>query len=254
MLKKFKVLIVIASLAITLSLMSNTYSRYVASSEGNFAIEFAKWQLLVNKTDITDSASYVLPLEPIIDSNNGNVAANKVAPSSTGYFDVEIDPTNVDVSFKYSIELSLDNNLKDSNGNPIEIDDLKITEYGILPEDYIAEDGLKTTPITSENGKSIISDTIIYGSDEFKTFTMRVFFKWVEGTDETMDDAADTEIGLAVAGINGANAETSQEQNIENDSTEAIQEQAEVVEGTEATINDATFKINANIRFEQYIG
>ena len=44
MLKKIKVLILIASLAITLSLMSNTYSRYVASSNGNVEIEFAKWQ------------------------------------------------------------------------------------------------------------------------------------------------------------------------------------------------------------------
>ena len=106
MLKKFKVLIVIASLAITLSLMSNTYSRYVASSEGNVEVEFAKWQLLVNTIDVTSSSTSTISFEPVIESND-NVAQNKVAPSSTGHFDIEIDPTNVDVSFKYTIDLDI---------------------------------------------------------------------------------------------------------------------------------------------------
>ena len=84
MLRKFKVLFVIASLAITLSLMSNTYSRYVASSEGNLQIEFAKWQLLVNELDITNETNTSIAFEPTIEKNV-NVAENKVAPSSTGY-------------------------------------------------------------------------------------------------------------------------------------------------------------------------
>jgi 8-oxo-dGTP pyrophosphatase MutT (NUDIX family) len=113
MLKKFKVLIVIASLAVTLSLMSNTYSRYIATSEGNLHIEFAKWQLLVNNTDITNESSSNVSFEPVI-KQSVNVANNKVAPSSSGHFDIEIDPTNVDVSFKYAIELGFDNNLKDN--------------------------------------------------------------------------------------------------------------------------------------------
>ena len=133
MLKKFKVLIVIASLAITLSLMSNTYSRYIASSDGNVEIEFAKWQLLVNNTDITTNSSSNISFEPTIESN-ANVANNKVAPSSTGYFDVEIDPTNVDVSFKYTINLDIQNE---------NIPDLLITKYAIIPNDYLEGDSLK---------------------------------------------------------------------------------------------------------------
>ena len=199
MLKKFKVLIVIASLAITLSLMSNTYSRYVASSDGNVQIEFAKWQLLVNNTDITNNGSSTISFEPTILPNE-NVAANKVAPSSTGYFDIEIDPTNVDVSFKYNIDLAIDNT---------NIPDLMITKYEVIQ-------GEKTETKYLEEGS--ISDTMYYQDGGFEKMTIRIYFQWFEGENESMDDAADTNIGYTAA--------------------------------TENT----TFTINANIQFEQFIG
>ena len=239
MLKKFKVLIVIASLAITLSLMSNTYSRYVASSEGNVALEFARWQILVNTTDITDSTSSTLEFEPVIDTNNGNVAENKVAPSSTGYFDVVIDPTNVDVSFTYSIDLAISNSLTDANGNPIQIDDLKMTEYGILPDKYIEGEALTTTQIDATTSK--IENTMLYTKGGFKPFTIRIFFKWFEGTDETMNDAADTIVGFAAA--------NQQISTIEN-----MVEGEETVEVIESETINSNLTLSATINFEQYLG
>lgn len=241
MFKKFKVLLIIASLAITLSLMSNTYSRYVASSQGNVEIEFAKWQVLVNNVDITNKTSSKLDLKPVIDTNNGNVAQNKVAPSSSGYFDVEIDPTNVDVSFKYSIELSFTNNLKDESGNNIEIEDLIITEYAILPENYTENDGLKTVAIND----SSISDTMLYQAGGFNPFTVRIFFEWFEGQTEdmaeTMNDEADTAIGLAAANLTDTNNDSTENNTVDTTEENTAQE-------------EAAFTINANINFEQYIG
>ena len=189
MLKKFKVLIVIASLAITLSLMSNTYSRYVASSEGNVEIEFAKWQLLVNTIDITSSATSSISFEPVIEPND-NVAKNKVAPSSTGYFDIEIDPSNVDVSFSYEIELNIDSE---------NVPDLIITKYAILPDNYIEDDKLEFENLV--NGK--ISSIMKYGTKDFKKTTLRIYFQWFEGQTqvmtETMDDTVDTNVGYEAA-------------------------------------------------------
>lgn len=205
MFKKFKVLIVIASLAITLSLMSNTYSRYVASSQGNVEIEFAKWQLLVNNTDITNGANSNITFTPTIDTNNDNVAKNKIAPASTGYFDIEIDPTNVDVSFNYTIKLGIQNNEN--------IPDLVITKYAIVPEGYL--EGDKLTEVTITDG--IISNAMNYQTNGFNKFTIRIFFQWFDGIGESMDNAADTNIG-----------------------------------NTAATEN-TTFTINANIEFEQII-
>lgn len=203
MLKKIKVLILIASLAITLSLMSNTYSRYVASSNGNVEIEFAKWQLLVNNTDITTNTTSNISFEPTIEENI-NVAKDKVAPSSIGYFDVEIDPTNVDVSFNYTIELNIENS---------DIPDLMITKYAIVPNDYLEGDKLTFENITDNS----ITNTVLYDQKTFDKFTVRIYFQWMEGEDTTMTDAEDTVIG------------------------------------NNAAINDTSFTINANIKFEQII-
>ena len=181
MLKKFKLLLVIASLATTLSLMSNTYSRYVASSTGNVDVEFAKWQILVNENDISTNNSSSITFEPTIESN-ANVAENKMAPSSTGYFDIEIDPTNVDVSFKYNIDLNIENE---------NIPDLIITKYTIIPESYTDKDVLVYNYL--ENNK--LENTLSYDkTNPFEKFTIRVYFQWYEGSNEIMDDSMDTEI------------------------------------------------------------
>ena len=189
MLNKFKVLIVIAALAITLSLMSNTYSRYVASSEGNVQIEFAKWQLLVNTVDVTSSSTSNISFTPVIEANK-NVAKDKVAPSSIGYFDIEIDPTNSDVSFQYTVELDID--IED-------VPDLMITKYAVLPDNYIEGNSLEFT--TLNDGKII--DIMRYNTDEFKKTTLRIYFQWFEGETEilteTMDDIADSNIGYTAA-------------------------------------------------------
>ena len=180
MLKKFKILLVIASLATTLSLMSNTYSRYVASSTGNVEVEFAKWQILVNETDISTNNSSNITFEPTIEKNV-NVADNKLAPSSTGYFDIEIDPTNVDVSFKYSIDLDIDNE---------NIPDLVITKYTIIPETQTDKDVVVYNSL--ENNK--LENTLTYNNSPFKKFTIRVYFQWYEGENELMNDEIDTQI------------------------------------------------------------
>ena len=61
-----------------------------------------------------------------------------------------------------------------------------------------------------------------YGTDSFKKTTLRIYFQWFEGQSETltetMNDAADTNIGYT------------------------------------AVTEDTKFAIDANISFEQYLG
>ena len=89
--KKFKILLALMSLSLTLGLMSNTYSRYVAGTSGNIEVKFTKWQILVNSNDITNENTTSIELTPVIEENT-NVAKNTIAPSSKGYFDIDIDP------------------------------------------------------------------------------------------------------------------------------------------------------------------
>ncbi|MCI5521962.1 MAG: hypothetical protein MR411_05105 [Tenericutes bacterium] len=182
---KLKFLIVCFMLIILVSLMSNTFSKYVSSADGDLNVSFAKWQILVNNLDISDAANSEILFVPVIDSNN-EVEENSVAPSSSGYFDIAIDPSNVALSFNYNITFSIEND---------DIPDLMISEYAILPVD--------DSPIEKISlDNNIIEKDMIYDPENpFKPFTIRLFFKWYEGENELMDDLADTEIGT-VAAIN----------------------------------------------------
>lgn len=191
MLKKVRIILAFMALSICLCLMSNTYSRYIASTTGNVEALFAKWQILVSDVDITNGTSTEIEFTPIFE-NNEYVAENVIAPSSKGYFDIAINPSNVDVSFSYTINLNLDNEM---------MQDIKITSFAVLPKDYVedGEEELTITPI--EN--NIITNTLFYDNEneefQFESFTIRVFFEWYEGEDEVMDDEADTQIGYMAA-------------------------------------------------------
>ena len=78
--KRFRILLLIIAISLSLSLMSNTYSRYVASTTGDLEVIFAKWQILVNDSDITNNNSSQISLVPIIEENE-NIKSNTIAPS-----------------------------------------------------------------------------------------------------------------------------------------------------------------------------
>jgi len=187
--KKLTFILMLISLSTCLGLMSNTYSRYIADASGSVDVLFSKWQILVNETDITSSAVSTVEFTPIVDSND-NVADGVIAPSSTGYYDIEIDPSNVEVSFDYTITVTADNAL---------MPDIGLTGYAILASDYIEGD-----PVTVENiVDDTISGTLTFDNETpdfaFDTFTVRVYFEWYEGDGETMDDDTDTALGLEAA-------------------------------------------------------
>lgn len=188
---KFKILLIIASIATTLSLMSGTYSRYVASNNGDLKLQFANWQILVNDNDITSNASSSIVLTPVIDENE-NVATGKLAPASTGYFDFEINPKNTELSFDYQILLEADNS---------QIKDLRITKYTYI-NDSADEDVINTIEDNTITGSLIYDNT--KENFTYEPFTIRVYFEWYDGEDNIMDDQADTEVAGQEFNINAS--------------------------------------------------
>lgn len=187
--KRICFMLLLMSCSLCLCFMSSTYSRYVAGTTGNIDILFAKWQILINTQDITDGNNSTISITPTIESDE-NVKENTVAPTSKGYFDIDIDPTNVDVSFRYTVDLEIDNE---------EIPDLMITKYTILPNDYEEGDTIEYTTLQ----ENTITNDLLYDNEtqnfSFDPFTIRIYFEWYEGDDELMDDEADTEIGETAA-------------------------------------------------------
>ena len=168
--KRVKILIAFVALAFSLSIISTTYSRYVADANGDVALTFAKWQILVNDEDITSGNVESIDITPTI-VENANVASGKLAPSSLGYYDIEIDVSNVETSF--DMHITLDND---------DMADLKITSYSI-------DDGEE---IDIEDGQ--IDESFDYDED-LETINIRIYFEWydVDDNDSEMDDEDDTE-------------------------------------------------------------
>ena len=187
--RKFKIILLILSLSLTLSYMSNTYSRYVADATGNLEVLFAKWQILVNGQDIEAQTTSSIKLTPVIDAND-NVAQGKIAPSSKGHFDIVINPENVDVSFEYAIKLAVLNE---------NMPDIMVTKYSILDNDYVEGTTLDIEDI--QNNEIIGSFDYTQGK-KYETFTVRVYFEWYEGTNELMNDEADTAVVTALTDEN----------------------------------------------------
>ncbi len=176
---KLKVLFLFVIFAFALSVVSNTYSRYVAAAEENIDLALANWQILLNNEDITSSSSSVGLINPVI-LENENVANNKLAPSSKGYFDIDIDASSVELSFNYDLTI---------NKNEI-LDDLIITKYKLIEEGTDPEEVEYIDVVNNE-----INGTFDYSEETtIKPFKIRVFFEWFDGDNETSDDESDTEV------------------------------------------------------------
>lgn len=232
--KKIKIILLLLSLSLTMAFMSDTYSRYVADTTGDIEVQFAKWQILVNTQDITSGEAKSIDLQPVVIENE-HIAANTFAPSSKGYFDIAVDPTNVNVSFGYNISLEVLNK---------DMPDLMITQYSFLDKTGVEGDKNDIDNTNNVDGliENAINEQVLYNKEKsFEPFTIRIYFEWFEGEGEKQDDAADTVIGL-----NAAQAKVEQVNNTEEVETEETETEKEEVEV-------GKLKIKATISFKQLL-
>ncbi len=174
--RKFKIILALLALFTCIFQINQTYAKYLESKDGNTDFNIAKWKITVNNKDITQAATMTSIITPVY-LENENVAQGVIAPGSEGYFDLDIDGTETEVSFRYNISIT-------SSENSI-VNDLQITKYQINND----------TPITT-NGTSEISNTINYNETN-KTVSIRVYFKWIDGDGESMDNETDTNASLS---------------------------------------------------------
>lgn len=170
--RKLKIALAFFALFICLSQIQQTYAKYLDTKSGDTDFNIAKWKITVNNKDITEASTMSSLITPVY-TENENVAKDVIAPGSEGYFDLDIDASETEVSFKYTITATSSENSA--------VTDLKITGYSLNNNSKIEVDG------TSE-----ISNQVNY-NDENKSLTLRVYFKWLDGTGEKMDNEKDTE-------------------------------------------------------------
>ena len=170
-LKKVYLLLALASLLLLVSVIQNTYAKYISNATANSNFTIASWNFKVNNQDINANSNFSNVIVPVFE-NNPNIKDNVIAPTSEGYFDINIDHSNVDVSFTEKINLNF------SGTNTVS--DLKITGYAI-------NDG----SIIEFNGNEISTDCLL--SDNVKINKYRFYVTWIDDDGQTMQNKDDTE-------------------------------------------------------------
>lgn len=183
--RKFKLLIACISLLLLVDLVQDTYAKYVSSADANGDFTIARWAFKVNDQDIISNQNFSNTIVPVFDSNE-NIKNGVIAPTSTGYFDITIDSSNVGVSFNEEVTLS--------QGDNNTVTDIVFTGYKKNDEELIEFD---------ENQSTITTTHLL--SEEKTLNTYRFYIKWLDGNGETMNNADDTEAsdnGVASVKVN----------------------------------------------------
>ena len=185
--RKFNILhfvIFLFTMVAVIIVIYNSYSKYVSSVNGNAAIGIARWKIYVNNQDITTNNNLSNVITPVF-SGNDNIASGVIAPTAEGYFDMDIDASNTDVSFRYVITTS---------DNPDSaVSDLIISGYQV--------DGGARQSLSGQSGVEV-SDTIAYNSSD-KNISLRIYLKWNDDSENgaTMDNNDDTIITTTTSNV-----------------------------------------------------
>ena len=170
--KKFILLITLILILTLILVLIQIFAKYLTSASGDATMTVARWNILVNDLSIKENTDISNTLAPVFPGNR-NIADGIIAPTAEGYFDLNFDFSDADVSFKYEITTTVDENSS--------VKDLVTTGYSI-------DDGEK---IVFDELNSPITDTILL-TDEIDTQKIRVYVKWNDDETATMDNEADT--------------------------------------------------------------
>jgi len=184
--RKFRLLLACLSLLLLIDMMQDSFAKYVSTAEANGNFTIARWAFMVNQQDVLNNSDFSTTIIPTFDADQ-NIATGVIAPTSTGYFDVTIDSTNVGVAYDEEISLS--------NGTNSTVTDLIFTGYKL-------NNGNTISFQNSTNPSFTISHSL---NEQNRVNTYRFFIEWRDGQGENMNNSADTQAsknGSAAVKIN----------------------------------------------------
>lgn len=167
--KNKKIVAVIAIiLVIAMSFLGGqAYAKYVARVRGEGVAEIATWSFKVN-----GQKEQVQTINLVSTCDNETLVDNKIAPGTSGSFNIVVDGTGSDVGIDYNIEFTSDDTNKPAN--------LKFI-YENVEYDSITE------------LESLLSGTI-NADDKDKTRTLEIGWQWAYETGSDNDEIASNDI------------------------------------------------------------
>lgn len=179
-LAKFMALVLIVTL-LAVILVSGTYAKYTTAVSAKDTATVARWNITLNGEDISKGTQKTLKLglfDTINDtdftSEESDVTAGKIAPGTTGQFEIAKLINNSDVNAQYKITYSIDNN----NNIPLEFSKDK----------NAADSEWKSLSDFSMNNFEALSKDSTEGVS-----TGTIYWRWKF---ERNDDSADTDFGI----------------------------------------------------------
>lgn len=169
--KKFLLLLIGILISLLLFSIAQVYAKYLTSASGKTEIAIARWNISVNNKSIKNNSDISTAIEPIF-TGNAHIAPNIIAPTAEGYFDLVFDFSDVDVSFKYDINVSSDETSS--------VTDLVTTGYCIADGNEAIDDNSK---ISFDTFNETITDTVLL-TDSLDKRTIRIYILWND--DETL--------------------------------------------------------------------
>lgn len=156
--KKIMLLIIGILIVLAMFFIVQIYAKYLSSASGGTTMAIAKWNILVNNLSIKTNTDISNSIVPVF-TGNEHIAKDIIAPTAEGYFDLEFDFRDADVSFEYEITTSVDENSV--------VKDLVTTGYSI-------DDGEK---IIFDEYNQPIKETIDLNSG-IETRKVRIYILW----------------------------------------------------------------------------
>ena len=173
--RKVILLLAFLSLFISLYFIQDTYAKYLTKVDTEVTGSIARWNILVNNTAIRNNDSLSNLITPQF-AGTTHIAQGVIAPTVTGYFVLNIDSTDVDVSYTYTISIEPNDDLPD-----FKVSGYKIGNGAVTPVD------------TSAAVPSISNDVLL--SEQNRIQTVTVYIEWDDDElTQTMDNADDTDV------------------------------------------------------------
>lgn len=172
--KKAFLLLACVWFIVSFSVVQTTYAKYVTNLNANANIIISYWNILVNTQDIienSDLSGQMISVIPRTDYSKENV----IVPGNTGYFDLNIDSSNVNVSFSVTVSTA--------------INETSTLTTDFVVSGYSLDNGATIIPLEDDANsfsQNITADT--------ESTVIRVYTTWL---DDGLDSAEDTALGIS---------------------------------------------------------
>lgn len=171
---KKKALLLLACIwfIITFSVIQTTYAKYVTNLDANANISISYWNILVNNQNIVENSDISATMNAVFPGNEF-MKNDVIVPGAVGYFDLNIDSSNVTVPFSTTVTTS-------------------INEASALTTDFVV------AGYSINNGEIIeLVDTNSFSCDislDTDSTIIRIYIIWL---DDGLDSVEDTALGIA---------------------------------------------------------